>query len=81
MNDAWKTATPKAVVAELRLGGWVMGRSGLLKEHLRLHKTDLIADLRKLPDDHTITYRIVGDAAATGRHASQRRTIVIWLGK
>lgn len=79
MSD--KIGTPKQLIADLRPGGWVMGHSGVWPRYLRLHKTDLIADLQKLPETHSCFWRIVGDATATGRYDKQRRTIVVWLGK
>lgn len=77
----WKISTPAELVAELRIGGWVVGMSGKLPKALRLHKTDLIADLRALPEAHGVTWKIKGNPGAIGRYAPQRRTIVIWLGQ
>lgn len=81
MTDNWRMGTPAQLVAELRVGGWVVGRTGKLPQALRLHKTDLIADIRALPDNHQLTWRIHGDPNATGRHDAKRRTIVLWLGQ
>lgn len=80
MSNTWKQGTPKQLLDELRPGGWVMGHSGLLTQLLRLHKTDLMADLRKLPADHRLTWKIK-NPEETAHHARPRRTIVVWLGK
>jgi len=82
MTDHWKNGTPKELLRDLQPGGWVVGCSGLLPRSLRLHKTDLCRDLRKLDPDFTrLVWRIAGNPEATGRYAPRRRTIVLWLGK
>lgn len=77
----WRTSSPKILLAELRPGGWLLGRSGLYPAYLRLHKTDVSADLRKLPPDHECVWQITGDPEQTGHYAKDRRTVIIWLGK
>lgn len=80
MSD-WKTGTPRELIADLRPGGWVQGHSGLFHQYLRLHKTDLISDLGRMKPEATLIWKINGDAAQTGRHAKDRRNIIVWLGK
>jgi hypothetical protein len=77
----WKTGTPKQLLADLRPGGEVLGHSGLWPSYIRLHKTELSTDLRKLPADHACIWRIAGDPNETGAYAKNRRTVVVWLGK
>lgn len=77
----WKTGNPKALLADLRVAGWVQGQSSFYPQLLRLHKTDLMTDVRTMPPDRVCLWRIAGDPHATGRYASNRRSIVLWLGK
>lgn len=81
MTGTWKQGTPKELLTELRPGGDVYGHSGLLTKLLRLHKTDLIADLRALPADHRLTWKIAGNPEETARRATERRYVIVWLGK
>lgn len=80
-GSTWKQGTPKQLLDDLRPGGWVFGRSGLLNRLLRLHKTDLMTDLRKQPADQRLTWQITGNPDETGRYAARRRTVVVWLGQ
>jgi hypothetical protein len=77
----WKTGTPKQLLADLRPGGWVLGQSGRWPQYLRLHKTDLSSDIRKLPADHACIWKIIGNPEETGTYAKNRRTVLVWLGK
>jgi hypothetical protein len=79
--EDWKEGSPRELIEALRPGGWIMGQSSLLDRWLRLHKTDLISDLRQMRPDKVLTWKIEGDPDATGRLAPKRRTVVLWLGK
>lgn len=79
--NEWQTGTPAELLKALRPGGWLMGQSGVWLHRIRLHKTDMIADARRLPPDSRVIWRIAGNPDETGHHASNRRTVVLWLGK
>lgn len=81
MDNIWTTGPAKELVAALRIGGWVQGQSGLHHRLLRLHKTDLIADLRDAPEGWRCIWRIGGDPKETRTLAKDRRSVIVWLGK
>jgi hypothetical protein len=77
----WQTTAPADLIAALRPGGWLVGKSGIWPKQIRLHKTDMVADLRKMEADSRVTWCVRGNPDETGHHAGNRRTIVLWLGK
>ena len=76
----WNTTSPAELLIALRPGGWLLGESPRLPNRIRLHKTEMIQDVRQLPATHKVTWKIAGDPNETGHYAPKRRTIVIWLG-
>ena len=77
----WKTGKPAELLAALRPGGWIMGHSGQWPSYIRMHKTDFSSDLRKLKADHPCIWKVIGNPEETGHYATDRRTVVVWLGK
>lgn len=81
MSSEWNTTGPKALLEALRPGGWCYGWTpNLVNLLVRLHKTEIIDDLRKMPPDHLLQWKVQGDPDATGQYATDRRTVVIRLG-
>jgi hypothetical protein len=77
----WKMGPARELLAELRKAGFVQGQSGKFPRYLRLHKTDLISDIRAMPAETNLTWKVGGDPQVTARHANNRRTVIIWLGQ
>lgn len=80
MTTKWKNGFPQDLLRDLRPGGWCYGSSPRMPRHIRLHKTEITSDLKKMAPDFVVIWRIAGDPDATGRYSKSRRTIVIWLG-
>ncbi len=76
----WIKGHPRELVAALRVPGEVYGQTGRLPKLLHLSKTDLIADIRKLPVYYDLTWKVGGDPTVTDRYARNRRHIIIYLG-
>lgn len=77
----WNSTSPKQLLANLRIGGWVVGESDLWPKRIWLHKTMLMQQLKELPANHICLWKIAGDPDQTGQYANDRRTIVLYLGK
>jgi hypothetical protein len=77
----WKTGTSRELIAELRKAGALYGHSGKFPKYLRLHKTDIVADIRALPEDRQLVWKIGGDPTVTGRYGKNPRHVILWLGQ
>ena len=80
MSAKWKNGFPADLLRDLRPGGWCYGMSPNLPRVVRLHKTEISNDLKRLPAHHVLLWRIDGTPEQTGRYAKDRRSIIIWLG-
>jgi hypothetical protein len=81
MATEWKMGTARELLAELRKAGFAQGHSAKFPRYLRLHKTDLMSDIRKMPENTNFTWKVGGDPDVTSRYANNRRSVIIWLGQ
>lgn len=80
VRDLLAALTPAGIVE-----GWVpatiVGPGASVKHRFRLHKTDLIAELKKLPADREARFRILEWTYTRGSNVNQRwRARSVWVG-
>jgi hypothetical protein len=76
----WQHGSAADLIRALRPGGGVLGHSPSLTSYITLHKTDLIADLRREEEGKRFSYYVRGNPDQHGRYAPDRRTVIVWLG-